>query len=710
MPGQGIDIPAPWAGQQTGISKSDHLSPVLFTAALLKVASRCNLDCDYCYVYKHADQSWRSQPRFMAAATIREFARRLREYTELHRLPDFSVTFHGGEPLLFGGFELVAATEMIREIVGTKTTVSFSLQTNGTLLTDHLIGQFEAAKIDVSVSLDGPRWLHDRHRPNHAGNSTFDATLQAIQRLRERNSPIFSGVIAVIDPDISPRELLEFFARLSLPRLDLLLPDSTHDRPPPRRDKTPTLYVDWLQDALSLWFSEFSELPIRWFDALLASRVGIPSATDAMGLGAVNLIVIDTDGSYADHDVFKITTDGRASLKHTLAEKSFDEISRHPVIRDHCFRLTLEGLPTLCQSCPAVDACGGGSVMHRWHPEHGLDAPSIFCPELFAVLQTATKVIRGSLPQRTPCSAGPSVAIDSGDLFLTECSRWRAETEDKANGAADRLGIRRMPCDSAAALILSERFESSRKISATSKDDGVGTWLGTIKVQSDDSRLIAPFLESVRPFPRDSVQVKHGMAMLEHAAELLWTFDITLPKAFAALISDVLFVESTVESQDSIFSFSDDSSPNVVYVAPCAGGKPLGADDLCDSLLHEFLHQVLYHMERDAPMLHDHVFPRFPAPWRAGLRPAGGFLHGTFVFSGLSRYWSALARSTVSGVDIHKANANATRFREQAQYGIKSLQQFALLTTRGEALLLQLATSLGVDRAPMPAPYLTTAF
>ena len=29
---------------------------------LLKVHSRCNLACDYCYVYQHADQSWRTRP------------------------------------------------------------------------------------------------------------------------------------------------------------------------------------------------------------------------------------------------------------------------------------------------------------------------------------------------------------------------------------------------------------------------------------------------------------------------------------------------------------------------------------------------------------------------------------------------------------------------------------------------------------------------
>jgi HEXXH motif-containing protein len=159
-----------------------------------------------------------------------------------------------------------------------------------------------------------------------------------------------------------------------------------------------------------------------------------------------------------------------------------------------------------------------------------------------------------------------------------------------------------------------------------------------------------------------------------------------------------------VESSDRIFSFSDDSAPNVLYVAPCAGEALLGPDDLGDSLLHEFLHQVLYQMERDAPVLFDKVYPRFPAPWREGLRPSGGFFHGTFVFAGLSQYWGALATEGLENVDCDKAAENAQRFAKQALYGISSLRQFALLTPRGSLLLDQLALNLGVTETRMKAP------
>ena len=37
---------------------------------LLKVASRCNLDCSYCYVYHMGDDGWRYQPKLMGIIYI----------------------------------------------------------------------------------------------------------------------------------------------------------------------------------------------------------------------------------------------------------------------------------------------------------------------------------------------------------------------------------------------------------------------------------------------------------------------------------------------------------------------------------------------------------------------------------------------------------------------------------------------------------------
>jgi radical SAM/SPASM domain FxsB family protein len=642
----------------------DRFDPdVRFSSALLKVASRCNLNCDYCYVYQHADQSWRTQPAFMSDETVDAFARRLDEYVRLRDIAEFSVTFHGGEPLLAGVDRLVEIASRIRDGVAPSCALEFSMQTNATLVDEDAVAKLDDAGILVSLSLDGPRNANDRHRLDHAGRTSFEAVVAALALLKDR--PIFQGVIAVIDPLVPPRELFEFFAHLKLPRLDLLLPDATYERRPPGRDADPDLYYRWLQEAFELWFDEFSAIPIRWFDAVLASRAGIPSPTDAMGLGALSLVVIDTDGSYTDHDVFKITRPG-PSLGVRLGDVGFDELSRHPSLQAHAQRLTLEGLAEECRRCPVVEACGGGSVMHRWHPQRGLDAPTVYCRELIGLFELATRLLTRSLPQTVEL---PRRVPLSGEALEAVCRAYAAAS------------IARMP---------------AADLNAASAVEPVAVWLGGVRVHAIRPELTRTLADNVRVLPRDSVTVQHGVALLDQAETLLRTLDPHLPNAVGALITDVVFVEPLGADEDQILSFSDEGVPNVLYVSPSVGRDLLDADDFTDSLYHEFLHHVLYHFERNAPLLHDRVFPRFPSPWREGLRPSGAFLHGTYVFANLARYWHALAQGAAPAIDRRKAHTNAVRFRDQAMYGIDALRRFGLLTIQGAELLDQLSHELAI--------------
>ena len=659
-----------------GIMMAELDPQIRFSSALIKVASRCNLNCDYCYVYQHADQSWRTQPRFVSEATVDAFARRLDEYVRLHGLTEFSVTFHGGEPLLIGAARLVNISERIRNLVASSCTLEFSVQTNATLLDETVVAKFEEAAILISLSLDGPRFANDRHRVDHSGRSSFDAVLAALALLKGR--PIFQGVIAVIDPFVKPCDLFTFFNDLALPRLDLLLPDATYERPPEGRAEDPDRYVRWLQEAFELWFREFSTIPIRWFDAILASRAGLPSPTDAMGLGSLSLIVVETDGSYTDHDVFKITRAGPA-LGVTLSGTSFEELASHPSLLAHAHRLTLDGLAPECRSCPVVEACGGGSIMHRSHPERGLDAPTVYCRELLSVFEVATRLLCESLP---PSAARPQRLALSGPALMSQCERFAAEAK---NAALRRIEVTPTPANAEAPFP-----------DAASGDHhfhgAVMRWLG-IRVHAAAPKLAKHVSDGVRVLARDSPGVHHGVTLFPEAEAILRSFDLHLPRAFCALISDIIFVEAASDDDDQIISFSDEGIPNVLYVAPLAGAAPLAADDFADSLYHEFLHHVLYSYERTGKLVHDRDFPQFPAPWRAGLRASSSFLHGTFVFANLARFWAFRAGHSTAGARL-KAADNASRFREQALYGIDALGKFGLLTARGRALIEQLAAEL----------------
>src|SRR5277367_3351055 len=88
-----LDVPALLAG---------GWNPLPFREFIVKVHSRCDLSCDYCYMYEMADQSWRSQPRRVSAEIAEATALRIGEHARAHHLRDITLILHGGEPLLAG--------------------------------------------------------------------------------------------------------------------------------------------------------------------------------------------------------------------------------------------------------------------------------------------------------------------------------------------------------------------------------------------------------------------------------------------------------------------------------------------------------------------------------------------------------------------------------------------------------------------------------
>ena len=67
---------------------------------LVKVASRCNIDCSYCYWFR--DAAVYDKPKLMSSEVLLQLLRRIEEHVTTHSLIDFPIILHGGEPLLWG--------------------------------------------------------------------------------------------------------------------------------------------------------------------------------------------------------------------------------------------------------------------------------------------------------------------------------------------------------------------------------------------------------------------------------------------------------------------------------------------------------------------------------------------------------------------------------------------------------------------------------
>jgi len=396
------------------------------THYVLKVHSLCDLSCDHCYVYEHADQTWRDKPRAPGDETILRAAGRIAEHAARHRLDAVHVVLHGGEPLLLGHDRLAAVLAGLRSLIEPATRLDLRLHTNGVRLDERLCALFAEHEVKIGVSLDGDRAAHDRHRRFADGRGSHAYARRALALLRQPPyRHLYAGILCTVDLRNDPIEVYEALLAEAPPRCDLLLPHATWDRPPDRPPGVPAPYAAWLGQIFARWDADGQPMPIRLFDSLTAAAGGRRSGTEAVGLDPVDLLVIETNGAWELADSLKTAYHGAAATGMNVFSHSVDEAATHPGISAR--RDGIDALCPTCRACPAVRACGGGLYAHRYSSASGFDNPSVYCADLKALVShvTARSAPRGpGGPTRAarrhglPPGAFDSLSAGPGDIAV----------------------------------------------------------------------------------------------------------------------------------------------------------------------------------------------------------------------------------------------------------------------------------------------------
>ncbi|MET9910449.1 FxsB family cyclophane-forming radical SAM/SPASM peptide maturase [Streptomyces sp. NPDC006476] len=359
-------------------------SPHPLSQFVLKMHSRCDLACDHCYVFEHADQSWRGRPKVISEAVLDITAERIAEHARTHRLDTVHVVLHGGEPLLAGRARLRRAAEGLRTALAGVCGLDLRIHTNGVTLDEKFCDLFAELDIKIGVSLDGDRAANDLHRRYRDGRSSHDRVLRAITLLRQpRYRHLFAGILCTIDLRNDPDTVYSALAALSPPRIDFLLPHATWDDPPPRPSASGTAYGDWLLRIFDRWTSDGRPMGVRVLDSVLRTLRGASSLTESLGLAPVELAVIETDGALELADSLKTAYDGAPATGMHVQANSLDEMATHPGIVAR--QRGLDGLSDTCRACPVVRSCGGGLYAHRYRTgsdANGFMNPSVFCADL----------------------------------------------------------------------------------------------------------------------------------------------------------------------------------------------------------------------------------------------------------------------------------------------------------------------------------------
>lgn len=360
-------------------------APVAFHLLAKPTGAVCNLDCTYCFFL--SKEMLYPGSRFRMADDLLEIY--LRQLIEAHaRSPEVVVAWQGGEPTMMGLDFFRRSVELAESLKRPGQRVTYTIQTNGTLL-DDAWGAFLAEHgFLVGLSIDGPRAIHDTYRVDKGGNPTFDRVMAGLDVLR-RHGVEWNALTTVHAANHDRgREVYRFLrddcgARFMqfIPIVERTTPEllpianegwgeHVRDRPlyvqegvlVTERSVPPEGYGRFLIDVFEEWKRrDIGDVYVQMFDVALANRYGEPPGlcvhSETCGLA---LALEHTGDLYAcDHFVepaYKLGNIRESRMIDLIVlpqQRAFGEAKR-------------DTLPRYCLECDVRSLCHGGCPKDRF--------------------------------------------------------------------------------------------------------------------------------------------------------------------------------------------------------------------------------------------------------------------------------------------------------------------------------------------------------
>jgi len=141
----------------------------------------CNLGCSYCF-FLDKEELYEGDQFHMSDEMLDNYIRSL---VDMHKIPQVTVAWQGGEPTLMGLDFYRKSLELEDKYRRPGMTYLNTLQTNGTLLNDEWCEFLAENDFLIGISIDGPRELHDVYRVNKRGEGTFDKVMRGLRLLQK---------------------------------------------------------------------------------------------------------------------------------------------------------------------------------------------------------------------------------------------------------------------------------------------------------------------------------------------------------------------------------------------------------------------------------------------------------------------------------------------------------------------------------------------
>lgn len=260
---------------------------------LIKPASSiCNLCCSYCF---YQDVSANRENANMGIMEEKVMFSLIDKALNLS-VDKINFCFQGGEPMMAGLSYFNKFIDYVN-LKNTSKVISYSIQTNGTLIDDSWIQIFHKNHFLVGISLDGFMENNNKFRKDKQKKGTFKTIIHAIKKLEKAH--IEYNILTVLTHDLSkkPKQLFDFYQTYHFKYVQLIpcLPTLEGNPVLDRHALTPKDFAYFYKCFFDYWYDEYAKgnyLSVTLFDNLIPMYLNIaPSQCGMLGKCQIQFVV-----------------------------------------------------------------------------------------------------------------------------------------------------------------------------------------------------------------------------------------------------------------------------------------------------------------------------------------------------------------------------------------------------------------------------------
>ncbi len=325
---------------------------------LIKPASSlCNLRCRYCFYADEASNRDIASMGVMENETVETLLKEA--YITVSDRGVVTFAFQGGEPTVAGLDFFRKFTERAKDLKPAHVQISFSIQTNGTLLNEEWAKFFHEENYLVGISLDGFPDLHNANRFDANGKSTWNQIIKNLDLLKKHKVHYNALCVVTAQCAHSPTKAYNSLKKMGFDYMQFIacldpMGEEHGSRP---WSLKPDAYGRFLCQLFDLWYWDWERgkyHSIRLFDDYIHILIGDGASTCSTCGQCGTYFVVEGDGTVYPCDFFcldewKLGRLGEKSLKEMLQSKNAMRFMKWGTEK-----------PDDCSVCSWRSICNGG--------------------------------------------------------------------------------------------------------------------------------------------------------------------------------------------------------------------------------------------------------------------------------------------------------------------------------------------------------------